>query len=229
MSGIKLYSVIFAGILLVASSASAFAQSDNDDHETHHPEQSQSADQPQAGAADDAPSTERPGGMSGMMNMMPNSRQMPPDQDGMGQMGSGMMGQMMGPGMMDHGMMGRGMMGHMGQGAMGQAQMPMAGMMCPMMKSMMGAGGHGKGHHRMGGPDILYGIPENAQNEMTPDQVRGFLEKRLAHHGNPRLEVGDIVAEGDATITAEIVTVDGSLVQKLAFNRFPGLVRQITE
>ncbi|MFC4352158.1 hypothetical protein ACFOW6_11475 [Fodinicurvata halophila] len=224
MRGNRLNSFIFAGIILVASSTLALAQSENDDQETHHPEQSQGADQPQAGAADDAPSTERPGGMSGMMNMMPNSRQMQPHQDGMGQMGSGMMGQMMGPGMMNHGMM-----GHMGHGAMSQTQMPMAGMMCPMMKSMMGAGGHGKGHHRMGGPDILYGIPENAQNEMTPDQVRGFLEKRLAHHGNPRLEVGDIVAEGDATITAEIVTVDGSLVQKLAFNRFPGLVRQITE
>ncbi|WP_022726784.1 hypothetical protein [Fodinicurvata sediminis] len=222
MRGNRLNSLIIAGIFLVASSTLALAQSENDNQETHHPEQSQGADQPQAGAADGAPSAERPGGMSGMMNMMP-------DQEGMGLMAPGMMDRGMMDQMMRPGMMGRGMMGHMGQGAMGQAQMPMAGMMCPMMKSMMGAGGHGKGHHGMTGPDILYGIPENAHDEMTPDQVRGFLEKRLAHHGNPRLEVGDIVAEGDATITAEIVTVDGSLVQKLAFNRFPGLVRQITE
>lgn len=224
MSGNRLYSIMFAGIFLVASSTSVLAQSENDDQETHHSEQSQSADQPQYGAADDTPSTERPGGMSGMMGMMPNSRQMMPNQGDMGQMGAGIMGQMMGPDMMDHGMM-----DHMGHGAMSQTQMPMAGMMCPMMRSMMGAGGHGNGHHRMGGPDILYGIPENAHDEMTSERVRGFLEKRLAYHGNPRLEVGDIVAEGEATITAEIVTVDGSLVQKLAFNRFPGLVRQITE
>ncbi|WP_026987797.1 hypothetical protein [Fodinicurvata fenggangensis] len=222
MSGNRLYSVMFAGILLVASSASALAQNENDNQETHHPEQNQSTDQPQPGAA------ERPGGMPGMMGTMPGMRQMMPDQEGMGRMGPGMMSQM-GPSMMGRGMMGGGMMGQMGQGAMGQAQMPMAGMMCPMMQAMTGVGGHGKGHPGMAGPGILYGIPENAQNEMTPDQVRGLLERRLAHHGNPRLEVGDIVAEGEATITAEIVTVDGSLVQKLAFNRFPGLVRQITE
>ena len=33
----------------------------------------------------------------------------------------------------------------------------------------------------------------------------------------------------DGSITAEIVTTGGALVQKLAFNRFPGLVRQLAD
>jgi hypothetical protein len=45
--------------------------------------------------------------------------------------------------------------------------------------------------------------------------------------GNPRLKLGEISTAADGSITGEIVTVDGSLVQKLAFNRYPGLVRQI--
>jgi hypothetical protein len=79
------------------------------------------------------------------------------------------------------------------------------------------------------GPAALYGIPPAAQEEMTPERVRAWLDRQLAWHGNPRLKIGQIVSAGEDTITAEIVTVDGSLVQKLAFNRYPGLVRQITE
>jgi hypothetical protein len=39
--------------------------------------------------------------------------------------------------------------------------------------------------------------------------------------------LGAIGEAPDGSIIAEIRTVDGALVQKLAFNRFPGLVRQI--
>ena len=104
-------------------------------------------------------------------------------------------------------------------------------MMCPMMREMIGmASGAGS---RMGeggtGPGALYGMPGAGQEEMTLESVRAWLEQRLAWHGSPRLKIGEITAAGDATITAEIVTVDGSLVQKLAFNRFPGLVRQMAE
>jgi len=90
----------------------------------------------------------------------------------------------------------------------------------------------GAGMHWMGGGGadvgLLYGMPRGTPQEMTPARVRAWLEQRLAWHGNPRLKLGAITESG-ATITAEIVTVDGSLVQKLAFNRFPGLVRQVTE
>jgi hypothetical protein len=52
--------------------------------------------------------------------------------------------------------------------------------------------------------------------EAAPDQAgQPAPEARRDRHGR------------DGSITAEIVTVDGSLVQKLAFNRYPGLVRQV--
>jgi hypothetical protein len=118
---------------------------------------------------------------------------------------AGMMGQDGMPGMM------RGQGPHRGQ-------MPMAGAPCPMMQPGM-SGGHG----------LLYGMPAGAQQEMTPERVRALLGQHLAWHGNPRLKLGSIAQAADGSITAEIVTADGSLVQKLAFNRYPGLVRQVTD
>ncbi len=114
-------------------------------------------------------------------------------------------------------------------GMMGQGPMPMAAgpMMCPMMQAMMGA------HAGMGmsgiasGPAMLYGTPQSAQEEMTPERVRTLLEQSLTRHNNPRLKLGEIATAEDGSITAEIVTRDGSLVQKLAFNRYPGLFRQV--
>lgn len=47
--------------------------------------------------------------------------------------------------------------------------------------------------------------------------------------GVKKLSLGEIGAAVDESITAEIVTVDGSLVQKLAFNCYTGLVRLIAE
>lgn len=134
------------------------------------------------------------------------------------------------PGMMDmmtpemmkmmHGMMA------MHGGEPGQPGM----MMCPMMREMMGMAADRQMMGEPGvGPGALYGMPRPEQEEMTPERVRAWLEQRLAWHGNPRLKIGRIAEAGEGTITAEIVTVDGSLVQKLAFNRHPGLVRRITE
>ena len=125
------------------------------------------------------------------------------------------------PGM---GMMGPEMM-RMMQGMMGQGRMAMAdGMMpCPMMAGAearpMGA--------MMGGAGLLLGAP--APQEMTPERVRSLLEERLAWLGNPRLELGEIAPAEDGSIVAEIRTVDGSLVQRLAFNRYPGLARMLVE
>lgn len=131
---------------------------------------------------------------------------------------SGMKG-MMTPEMMK---MMQGMMG--GQGGM---NMKNAMMMCPLMQMMMGMRAGADMQGMMGGPGLLYGMPHGTAEEMTPESVRTFLEKRLEWHANPRLKIGDIATADDGSVTAEIVTVDGSLVQKLAFNRYPGLVRQI--
>jgi hypothetical protein len=125
------------------------------------------------------------------------------------------------------------MMGGMEPGTMGQGQMPMARgmMMCPMMQMMMmmGARSEMEMPGMMGSRGMLDGMLDGTPEEMTPERVRTLLEQRLTQEGNPRLKLGEIATAADGSITAEIVTVDGSLVQKLAFNRYPGLVRQITE
>lgn len=182
-------------------------------------------------------------GGPGMMGMMtPEMMQMMQRMMAQRGMGQGMMGGMggMGDQGMPEGGMSAGMMGGvagqgmpeggMGQGMMGHGQMPMAsGMMgCPMMQAM-GARGGMKMMGAMAGPGLFYGMPHDATREMTPARVRALLEQRLEQHANPRLKLGEIATAPDGNIVAEIVTGDGSLVQKLAFNRYPGLVRQITE
>jgi len=166
-------------------------------------------------------------GMEGMMTpeMMQMMMRMMAERGMPGMMG-GMRGGPMAEGMPGGGMMGGGMMrgGMMGgdmprSGMMGMDGMPMGPMMRGSMHRHMG--GHGLG------PELLYGMPHGAPSEMTPARVETFLSHLLERHGNPRLELGAITEGDDGSIIAEIVTVDGSLVQRLAFNRFPGLFRQI--
>ncbi len=162
-----------------------------------------------------------------------------PEAPGQATAGGGMMGMMGGHGGM-RGVMGgaqgdmSGMMGMMNpemmqrmmqmqQGEAGQSQ----SMICPMMQMMAGMRQDAGAHTTMGGPNMLYGIPRSQQSEMTPERVRTWLEQHLARLDNPRLKIGEITPDTDGTVLAEIVTVDGSLVQKLAFNRYPGLVRQV--
>jgi len=89
-------------------------------------------------------------------------------------------------------------------------------------------------HAQMGGhalgPGAHYGMHQGAPSEMTPARVEtylAYLAYLLEYHGNPRLMIGEITEAADGSIIAEIVTVDHSLVQRLAFNCFPGLFRQI--
>jgi hypothetical protein len=208
-------SVLFAGLLMVGTTTAATAQTDSRDHDAHHPEETQAA--PPAATGGETPPAETQDGMPGMGMMTPEMMQMMQRM-----MGQGGMPDMM-RGMQDQGMP----EGDMGPGMMGQ--MPMMGgmMMCPMMQ-MMGARA-GMDMHPMMGAAMLYGMPHSDVEEMTPERVRAFLEQRLEQHGNPRLKLGEIATAADGSITAEIVTVDDSLVQKLAFNRYPGLFRQITE
>lgn len=115
--------------------------------------------------------------------------------------GAGMMGGMMGPGMMgSQGMMGPGMMG---------------GMMSP---GMMG----GQGMQGMGMPCL-----QGAQAvDVNVETVRARLQRHLDMMGNPRLTLGDIT-ENDGAVVAEIVTQDGSLVDRLAFNKQTGAVQRL--
>lgn len=111
-------------------------------------------------------------------------------------------GYMMGPGMM----MGPGY-GHM----MGQGDMMGPGMMGPGMMdpNMMGLG--------MQAPD----------RNLDADDVTAILKGRLAWSGNKRLKLGKVAAKDDNTILAEIVTVDGSLVEKLSVDRKTGRMTRV--
>jgi hypothetical protein len=136
--------------------------------------------------------------------------------------GSGpMMGGMMGQGMMGEGTMGSGQMGEqMGQPMMGG---------CPMMGGMMGKGMKGKGQGGMGpgmmqgGMGALFGSRVTPMMNLSAEDVRGYLGAQLDRLNNKRLKVGDIKAD-DGSITADIVTVDNSLVQRLKVNRHTGAI-----
>ena len=148
-------------------------------------------------------------GMQGRMG--PSMMQGGTDRDSMGQgmmrggqdmeqcmmhgMGSGMTGQHMGRGMMGSGMMGSGMMG----------------------SGMMGSGMMGSG---MGG---LFGSRVTPIMNLSIEDVRGYLALRLERLNNKRLKLGDLKSD-DKTITADIVTVDNSLVQRLKVDRHTGTI-----
>ncbi len=211
MKTYKLKSTLIAGLFLISTSGMALAQTVGDEHDAHHPD---AGEQTVPDATPNGPAQGTPEGMSGMRGMMtPEMMQMMMRMMGEGD-GPGMMGGLRG-GAMAGGMPGPGMMGG---GMTGMDGMPMG----PMMH-----GPHGQmGGHALG-PGVIYGMPHGTTTEMTPARVEAFLSQMLESHNNPRLEIGEIAAAEDGSITAEIVTVDGSLVQRLAFNRYPGLFRQI--
>jgi hypothetical protein len=139
---------------------------------------------------------------------------------GYGMMGPGMMGYGMGPGMM----MGRGMMGYgMGPGMMGNGDeaTPGYGMGYGMGPGMMGQGRAmtGRGQGMMG-----QGMPGGGA-AFSVDGVKAMMERRLEWSGNPNIKLGK-VEEKDDTMTAEIVTKDGSLVQRFVFDRKTGGMRR---
>ena len=111
-------------------------------------------------------------------------------------------------------------MGHgMGPGMMGQ------GMGQGMGPGMMGQGS-GPGQQTFG-PGNCPGLAAAQGQETTVDSVTKFLESRLAHWGNERLKLGKVEATDDKTITGEIVTKDGSLVHKFAFDKATGWHRPV--
>ena len=199
---------LLAGTALFATSLIATAQTTADDDAAHHPDIDATAPDGASAGADANP-------MPGMMGMMtPEMMQMMMrmmGEGGMSAMRGGMRDSPMADGMPDLGMMGRGLPGMDG--------LPMGPMTMHGPQRQMG--GHALG------PGALYGMPHGATTEMTPARVEAFLSHMLERHNNPRLEIGEITEAEDGSIIAEIVTVDGSLVQRLSFNRYPGLFRQI--
>ena len=141
----------------------------------------------------------------------------------MGGSGQGMMGRgMMQGDTMGHGMMQGGSPGMMGHGMQG-------GMMCPMMGGMLqgsvtGSGMMGQGTMGgAGGMGALFGSRVVPTMNLSVDDVRGYLTAQLDRLGNKRLKVGNINADGGFA-TADIATVDNSLVQRVKVNRSTGAI-----
>jgi len=128
--------------------------------------------------------------------------------------------------MMGQGMMGQGMMGS-GQPGQQTGQQTMGG--CPMMGGMMG---QGKGAMMQGGmgPGMMqggmFGSRVTPMLNLSAEDVRGYLAVQLDRVNNKRLKVGDIKSE-DGTITADIVTIDNSLVQRLKVDPHTGIIEYL--
>ena len=98
------------------------------------------------------------------------------------------------------------------------------------MHEGMGAGAMGRGMHagstatgmmRSGaglGMGALFGSRVARTLNLSVDDVRNYLSLRLDRLNNKRLKVGDVKSD-DQMITADIVTVDNSLVQRLKVDR----------
>ena len=125
--------------------------------------------------------------------------------DPSGEQSAGMMG--------DCPMMGRGRQGM--QGMMGQ------GMMRQGIQGMMGRGMMRDGTC----PDRgrLFGSRVTPMMNLSIEDVRAYLTVQLERLNNKRLKVGEIKAD-DGTVTADVVTVDNSLVQRLKVNRRTGAI-----
>lgn len=128
----------------------------------------------------------------------------------------------MGRGMMQGDTMDRGMM-HGSPGTMGHGMMQ-GGMTCPMMGGTMQGSTMGSGMMGgAGGMTALFGSRVVPTLNLSVDDVRGYLSGQLDRLGNKRLKIGNINADG-GFITADIATVDNSLVQRMKVNRSTGAI-----
>ncbi|MCR4377043.1 MAG: hypothetical protein NUV50_02995 [Rhodospirillales bacterium] len=103
------------------------------------------------------------------------------------------------------------------------------GYMQGQMGNMQGQGFmHGQGGGFMQGngygPGAYGDCPNNQalDKPLTVDDVRTNLEQNLERSGNDRLKVGKVEDKDDKTITAEIVTVDDSLVRRIEIDKATG-------
>jgi hypothetical protein len=193
--------IAFAAMGSMALAQEQSQQAPITDHSAHHDQTGQQTQQAPMGGG---PMT---GGMMGQGMTGSGQTGQQPGQPTMG--GSPMMGGMMGPGMMQGGGMGPGMMQG---GGMGPGMMQGGGMGPGMMQGGMGPGG-----------SAIFGTRVTPMMNLSVDDVRGYLAVQLDRLNNKRLKVGDIKSE-DGTITADIVTIDNSLVQRLKVDRHTGII-----
>jgi hypothetical protein len=103
---------------------------------------------------------------------------------------------------------------------------------CPMMRQgMMGRMGQARSAGMMQG-DSAPGMASVFGSRVTPmlnlsvEDVQGYLTAQLNRLNNKRLKIGDIKSD-TGTVTAEIVTVDNSLVQRLKVDRHTGAIEYL--
>lgn len=131
--------------------------------------------------------------------------------------GGGMMG-MMGPGMM----MGLGMMGW-SQQELGYGGYPNWQEMLQECEEMMG--------QMMDHGYSRYAPPKSEKQQtgkaLTKEDVTSIVQNYLNRTKNPNLKIGKVEKKEDGNYLVEIVTKDGSLVDKLEVNQFTGWMRSI--
>jgi hypothetical protein len=88
---------------------------------------------------------------------------------------------------------------------------------------MMGTGMMGPEMMR-GDMSALFGSRVTPVMNLSVEDVRSYLAQQLERLNNKRLKSGNITADGGA-ISAEIVTVDNSLVQRLKIDRRTGTIQ----
>jgi len=81
--------------------------------------------------------------------------------------------------------------------------------------------GTGYGHGSNGSGDCQNG-GQALTTPLTVDDVRANLQKHIEWKGNDRLKVGTVIETDANTITAEIVTIDDSLVHKIQIDKATG-------
>jgi hypothetical protein len=96
---------------------------------------------------------------------------------------------------------------------------------------MMGPGYYGMGPGMMGpgygtnpGQQPWAAPRVSPRMDLSADDVRSYFEGQLAAEGNKRLKVGKVEALDDNTIEAQIVNVDGSLVETYKVDRHTGAI-----
>lgn len=94
-----------------------------------------------------------------------------------------------------------------------------------MGRGMMGPGmmDYGMPGPRMNGPHMMAPL----RQDLTAADVQHMMEHRLTWGGNPHIKLGKVEEQDDDTITVEIVTREGSLVDKLAVDRHTGYMQPV--
>jgi hypothetical protein len=100
--------------------------------------------------------------------------------------------------------------------------------MMGQVPGMMGQGtiGQGMGPGMMG--PAMQGFRVVPMMHLSTDDVRQFLQRHISAHGLTRLQVGEVTQTDDETITADIVTREGSLALRLEIDPYTGFVKSLS-